>query len=98
VRKYGKVDDNHSGVVSALRQAGCAVISLASVGQGCPDLLVSRNGSQGGINVLMEVKDGSKSPSKRKLTDDQRKFFATWKGPCFVVKSVEEALLAVNVS
>ena len=94
MRRAARVDENHSGIVTALRQAGCMVISLAAVGNGVPDLLVSRNG----VNTLLEVKDGTKSPSKRKLTEDQREFFATWKGAAFVVKSVDEALLAVNVS
>ena len=93
MRRAARIDDNHAGIVSALRQAGCMVLSLAAVGNGCPDLLVSRNG----VNTLLEVKDGGKSPSKRKLTDDQVIFFDTWKGPAFVVVDVAQAFEACGI-
>ncbi len=87
-RARGRVDGNHSAIVKALRQAGCAVCDLSGVGKGCPDLLVSRSGE----NWLLEVKDGSKSPSERRLTPDQEKWHAEWRGRVLVVHSVAEAL------
>ena len=92
MRKYGKIDANHTEIISVLRKAGYSVLSLAAVGNGCPDILVGRSGS---ANILMEIKDGGKPPSKRKLTSDQRAFFATWQGQATVVKNVEEALDAM---
>jgi len=62
-----KVDANQADIVEALRAAGCFVQSLAGVGKGNPDLLVGSEGKW----FLLEVKDGSKSPSGRKLTDDE---------------------------
>jgi hypothetical protein len=41
----------------------------------------------------MEVKDGDKVPSARKLTEAEQKFFNEWEGGLLVVvNSVQEAL------
>jgi hypothetical protein len=45
--------------------------------------------------TLVEVKDGSKPPSERKLTPAQVQFHAIWKGRIVVVTSPEEAVAAV---
>jgi len=91
--RAAKVDANHIQVVSALRAAGATVQSLAAVGKGVPDLLVSFKG----VNLLMEVKDGNKSPSRQKLTEDQIKFHRTWQGPISIVDGPEAALRALGV-
>ena len=64
----------------------------ATVGDGCPDLLVGASG----INVLLEVKDGSLSPSRRKLTDAEARFFDTWPGQVALVNDTNEAIAAVR--
>ena len=94
MRRAAKVDDNHKAIVKALRGCGCSVVSLAAVGVGCPDLLVGLAEK----NYLLEVKDGNKPPSARKLTHDQRHFFATWRGQAVVVTNVDQALEAVGVT
>jgi len=88
MRKAAKIDANQIEVVTALRQAGASVQSLAATGKGCPDLLVGYQG----INYLMEIKDGNKVPSAQKLTIDQEHWHSIWKGAVHVVKSKEEAL------
>lgn len=40
----------------------------------------------------MEVKDGSKPPSARKLTDDEAVWFGSWKGEAYVVETPEQAI------
>ena len=92
-KKYGKSDQNQNGIVSDLRKAGCSVQHLVSVGQGCPDLLVGRAGH----NYLLEIKDGRKPPSQRKLTPDQVTWHKQWRGSVSVVKNREEALKAVGL-
>ena len=96
MRRAARVDENQSTIVKALRAHGCDVLSLAAVGNGCPDLLVSRPYYPRHY-FLLEVKDGAKPPSARKLTPDQLKFHAEWKGPIHVVTSVQEALDAVGI-
>lgn len=88
-----KVDDNQGEIVEALRTLGVYVRSLASVGSGCPDLLCGYNGR----TVLLEVKDGRRPPSERRLTEAEADFFQDWRGgPIYVVGSVEEAVRAVT--
>ena len=67
MRRAAKIDANQTEIVKALRQVGASVQSLASTGKGCPDLLVGFRG----VNWLLEIKDGQKVKSARKLTDDK---------------------------
>lgn len=96
MRRKARVDANQSQVVKTLRAAGCWVLDLSRVGEGCPDLLVHGPAFPWPL-VLMEVKDESQPPSKRKLTEAQIRFHAGCYGPLVVVKSPEEALRAVGI-
>jgi Holliday junction resolvase len=92
--RAAKIDANHVQVVEALRAAGATVQSLAGVGKGVPDLLVGYRQT----TLLMEVKDGHKSPSQRKLTEDQLKWHGAWNGGTLaVVDGPEAALRALGV-
>ncbi len=88
MRLRGKLDRNQAEIVRALRQAGASVLSLADHGEGCPDLLVGLRG----MNLLLEIKDPMQPPSKRRLTEDEKTFHASWSGHIEIVESVEEAL------
>jgi Holliday junction resolvase len=88
-----KVDANHKEVADALRAIGCSVADLSGAGNGIPDLLVAPNPQH---NILIEVKDGRKSPSRRKKTPAQVRFHEEWRGPIYVVNSVDEAIAVVN--
>ena len=92
MRRAAKVDANHRAIAAALRKCGCEVLSLAAVANGCPDLLVFRDGH--GL-FLLEVKDGRRPPSERKLTRHQKAFVSRW--PVHVVTDEEEALRAVGL-
>lgn len=85
-------DANHAEVVAAFEAAGASVEAIESGRAGCPDLIVGIFG----IDQLVEVKDGSKAPSKRALSKDQRNWHRAWRGrPVLVVESVEDALAVV---
>ena len=87
--RAAKVDRNHPEIVAGLRKAGVKVQSLAAIGGGVPDLLCGFRG----VLSLLEVKDGKKVASARKLTEDQVKWHAEWSGmPVYVVDSLEAAL------
>lgn len=89
MRRAAKVDANQEAVVIALRAAGAKVESLAAIGKGVPDLLCQYEGTF----YLIEVKDGRKPPSQRKLTEDQVKWHEEWKSAFLgVVESPDEAL------
>ena len=95
MRRAARTDANHGEIVSALRKAGARVQSLAAVGGGVPDLLVGIRSDL----YLLECKDGSKPPSARGLTDEQKLWHAAWSGsPVYVVKCVDEALQAVGAT
>lgn len=88
MRRHPNLDSNQPGIVKALRQAGASVTSLASVGDGCPDILVGiRN-----VTTVFEIKDGAKPPSKRKLTDAEMDWHRDWRGSKHVVESEAQAL------
>lgn len=96
MRRAAKVDANQAAIVAALEAAGCAVQSLAGVGNGVPDLLVWRGavhvagGWLSGRYYLIECKDGSG------FTPAQKRWHASWPGPAHVANSVEDALLIVG--
>lgn len=92
MRRAAKVDDNQASIVDALRRVGCSVDPLHAVGGGTPDLLVGR----AGVNYLLEVKDGSKPPSKQKLTPQQQEWHQGWRGQKAVVNCVDSALREVG--
>ena len=88
MRRAARRDDGEDEIVKALREAG-AVVRVVTQGDGIPDLLVGYNG----FTILMEVKDGTKPPSARRLTEAEERFFQEWTGGMLViVNSVEEAL------
>ncbi|MFL9582384.1 hypothetical protein [Stenotrophomonas sp. AB1(2024)] len=92
MRRAARRDENHAEIVAGLRKSGCDVVDLGAVGNGCPDLLVRRCGRL----ILIEVKDGAKPPSERRLTPDQVKFHALWGDSVVVVTSLTEALSAIG--
>jgi hypothetical protein len=93
MRRAARVDRNQPEIVQALRDAGASVTPLHMVGKGFPDLAVGR----AGMTFLLEVKDGNKPPSRRRLTADEEAFFNSWRGHAAVVESVDDALRAVGL-
>ena len=87
-RYAAKVDANQAELVDAFRDLGFSVQPLHAVGHGVPDLLLGH----GGRNYLVEVKDGNKPPSARKLTAAQVEWHAAWRGSVHVLEDVETAI------
>lgn len=88
MRRNAKVDDNQKEIVTALRKCGATVLITSQL-KNCFDILVGYNG----VNYIMEIKDGKKPPSQRKLTIGELKFKNTWKGGgYYIVNSIDEAL------
>lgn len=89
VRKFAaRVDAIQKDVVDALRAIGASVQHLHTVGDGCTDILVGYRG----VNYLIEIKDGNKPPSERRLTPDQRCWHARWQGEAVIAISADEAV------
>jgi hypothetical protein len=92
MRKTARVDANQAAIVEALRAIGASVQSLAMVGRGVPDLLVGFRSQ----NWLIEVKDGAKPQSARRLTADEVAWHDGWRGQVATVASIEDALELVS--
>ncbi|MEW5968993.1 MAG: hypothetical protein AB1706_03840 [Pseudomonadota bacterium] len=92
VRRAARIDANQNEIVKALRQVGASVQSLASNGKGCPDLLVGFRG----VNWLLEIKDGQKVKSARKLTPDQVEWHESWCGQVHVIESIDQAIKLIS--
>ena len=82
----GRVDSTHSDIVAALRKAGMSAYSIAQVGGGVPDVLVGWRG----CTFLLEVKG-----ERPKLTQDEQQFHDTWAGQVAIVRTPEDAVIAV---
>lgn len=94
-RYAAKIDANQPEIVKALRGVyGVTVTPTHAAGDGFPDLCVGFRGQ----TFLLEVKDGSKPPSARKLTADQEKWHTAWTGQVAVVKDVTEALAVLGIT
>jgi len=91
MRRAARRDENEKDIIKAMREAGAYVKVIND--EGLFDLLVNYRGE----TMLIEVKDGAKPPSARRLTDAEQKFHDEWPGSdLYIVKSVEEALLLLR--
>jgi hypothetical protein len=87
MRRAARRDDNEKEIIAAMRAEGAYVKQIND--EGLFDLLVSHRGE----TLLVEVKDGAKPPSARRLTDAEQKFHDEWPGSdLYIVNSVEEAI------
>jgi hypothetical protein len=86
--RAARTDANQARIVQAMRKLGVVVTPLHMVGNGVADLLASFRG----IWYVIEVKDGSKPPSHRKLTPDERLWISRQKAKVHIVTSEAEAL------
>lgn len=85
LRRASRKDANQSRIVKALRDLGVSVYILNE-----PVDLVT--GFRGTLRML-EVKDGDRVPSQRKLKPSQVKFMTEFAGcPVFKVENIYEAL------
>jgi hypothetical protein len=81
--RNAKIDKNQNQIVNALREFGASVTSLASAGNGVPDIVVGYNYK----NYLMEIKGPNGT-----LTPAQIIWHENWKGTVYVVRTAEEAI------
>jgi len=88
---HPRTDDNQKAIVDELRRLGYSVQSLASVGEGCPDIICGWRGK----NYCFELKSPG-PPSSRRLTPDQLRWHTDWQGQVSVIETVEQALRAME--
>jgi len=84
--RRARADDNQPEIVKTFRSLGWKVAHTHTVGKGFPDIVCSKSGT----TILVEIKDGNKPPSARKLTPDESEFHSTWQGALHIVESVDD--------
>ena len=87
MRRAAKIDANQTEIVDAFRKLGCCVQSLAALGKGVPDIMVSL----GGITWLVEIKSG-----KSKENPLQTAWASSWLGCRAVVRDIEGVVVTVK--
>jgi hypothetical protein len=91
MHRAARQDSNHAEIRQVFVDAGLSTLDLHQLKGAC-DLLVGGLG----VNILLEIKDGTKPPSKRQLSEKERDFHARWLGPLFIVETVEQAQALAN--
>ena len=97
MRHAKRTDANHAAIRQAFRDLGWTVEDLSHVGHGVPDLYVERveghSKSEYGTRWLraefIEVKDGSKPPSARRVTKDGQWFHELLRRAGVTVRVIE---------
>lgn len=84
-----KTDANQAKTIAFLRDIGWCVAPTHTVGKGFPDFVAGKLA----FNALVELKDGDKPPSARKLTPDEQRFKDEWRGPYLVCDGPEDCAL-----
>lgn len=84
--RKARKDGNHTEIVEYFRKNGCSVLDIAQL-KNCCDIFVSKNGQ----TVAIEIKDGSRCKSQRKMSDGELTFRDNWQGLYKLVESIDDA-------
>ena len=86
-RRAARTDDNQQEIVKAFRALGWYVLIISQL-KNCCDIIVCKNGR----TIAVEIKDGSKTLSQRKLTTGEQEFRDAWQGEYALIESVEDVI------
>lgn len=92
MRTAARKDANHGAIIGVFEALHCSVADVS----GCPcgfDLVVG----MGTAAILVEVKDGEKPASARKLTENEAVQHLRWKGPKAIVTNTDEAAVVAKL-
>lgn len=90
--RYGRKDANQNELVAVWESLDCSVLDISQSPVGF-DVVVGYKTQA----ILVEIKDGTKPPSARKLTENEFSAHLNWRGPKAIVKNNEEALAVVKL-
>lgn len=87
-----RTDSNHSQIIKDLRKLHSVTVkSVASIKKFC-DIIVGYKDR----NYLIEIKDGEKPPSQRKLTPDEKEFHDEWTGQINIALNINDILNIID--
>jgi len=89
--RANRIDSNQPEIVKHFRTWGASVLIIADLKNAC-DLIVSKHGR----SIFVEIKDGKKVKSARKLTDGEERFKAETLGAWRLCESIKDAEAIVN--
>ena len=84
-RRAARTDANQTEIVEALRKSGWYVLIVSKL-KNCCDVIASKKGR----TVAIEIKDGNKAPSERRLTKGELKFKDEWQGEYALIEKIED--------
>jgi hypothetical protein len=96
LRRAAKVDSNQSEIVTALRKRGAVCLIISQL-KNCFDILVCFKGEV----FMVEIKDGNKPLSARKLTEGEQEFKSKIESvgcKYWVIESVDDAISMLESS
>jgi hypothetical protein len=92
MRRIPRKDGNHKTIVDSLK-AFAIVEDMAHCGNGFPDIIVGFREKF----FMFEIKDGSLTASRKRLTPAEKKFQLKWSEFYHVIESVDDALKIMAV-
>ena len=90
-RTANAVDSNQAEIIKYFNSWDCSVLNISAL-KNCCDIIVSRHAR----SIFVEIKDGAKCKSARKLTDGEIKFKAETKGCWRLCESIKDADKIIN--
>ena len=81
-----RIDRNQPEIVKHFRDHGFSVLLIHTL-KNCCDIIISKNMK----TACIEIKDGLKPKSARKLTEGELKFKNNWQGNYFIITSENDA-------
>lgn len=85
MRRAARTDSNHQEITKAFRALGFSVLDIHIL-KNCGDIIIAKNRK----TAIVEIKDGNKPPSARKLTKGESCFKTSWNGDYFVVTCLDD--------
>jgi len=86
-----RVDANQTELIKYFNTWGCSVLNISAL-KNCCDIIVSKHGR----SIFVEIKDGSKPKSARKLTEGEEKFKAETQGAWRLCENEKDAQNIIN--
>jgi hypothetical protein len=83
-----KKDDNHNQIVNEFKILGWSVLEIYQL-KNCCDIIIAKPCGEFLVTICIEIKDGKKAKSKRKLTEGEDNFKTLWRGYYEVIESIE---------
>ena len=86
-RRAAAVDANQPEIVKLFRKLGWYVLIVSQLKK-CCDIIVSKKGR----TIAIEIKDGTKIPSKQKLSEGELKFKNEWQGEYALINCIQDVI------